>query len=368
MLSQDELKRYNRHIILQEFGLEGQEKLKAAKVLVIGSGGLGSPVLLYLAAAGVGTIGIVDDDIVGESNLQRQILFDIEDVGASKALTAERKLKNLNPFINIISYPKRLNSSNALEIIKDFDIVVDGSDNFSTRYLCNDACVILNKPLVFGSIFKFEGQVTVFNYNNGPTYRCLFPEPPLAGEVPNCSQIGVLGVLPGIIGSLQANEVIKVITGIGEVLRGKLFVIDLLKMKSQTYKFSKNPENGNINKLIDYEEFCNERPSNEISEIDVFVLQEMIEKGEEFDLLDVRNPYEVEICEIGGTNIPLDTLENNVSMISRDKKTIVYCHYGSRSLSAIQLLQKKYGFNNLLNLRGGINDWALHIDEEMATY
>jgi sulfur-carrier protein adenylyltransferase/sulfurtransferase len=368
MLSQEELKRYNRHIILQEFGMEGQEKLKAAKVLVIGSGGLGSPLLLYLAAAGIGSIGIVDDDIVSESNLQRQILFNTEDVGNQKSVAAQGKLKKLNPLINIISYPNRLTSANALEIIKDFDIVVDGSDNFSTRYLCNDACIILNKPLVFGSIFKFEGQVTVFNYNNGPTYRCLFPEPPLAGEVPNCSQIGVLGVLPGLIGSLQANEVIKIVTGIGEVLSGKLFVIDLLTMKSQTYKFSKNPENGNINQLIDYEEFCHERPSTTVREVDVFELQEMREQGEEFDLVDVRNPYEVEICEIGGTNIPLDLLENNVSKISRTKKTVVYCHYGSRSLSAIKLLQEKYGFNNLFNLKGGINDWAMQIDEEMATY
>jgi sulfur-carrier protein adenylyltransferase/sulfurtransferase len=368
MLSQGELKRYNRHIILQEVGLEGQEKLKASKVLVIGSGGLGSPVLLYLAAAGVGTIGIIDDDVVSESNLQRQILFNTQDIGASKAKKAEERLMELNPFIKVISYPHRLNNKNALEILKDYDIVVDGSDNFSTRYLSNDASVILNKPLVFGSIFKFEGQVTVFNYKNGPTYRCLFPEPPNAGEVPNCSQIGVLGVLPGIIGSLQANEVIKIITGIGEVLSGKLFVIDLLSMKSQTYKFSKNPANGNIRELMDYVDFCSETTAKEVKEVDVFELKEMMDSGESFTLLDVRNPYEIEICEIGGINVPLDVLENNVSKISRNSRIIVYCHYGSRSLAAVQLLQDKYGFSNLINLKGGINDWALHIDENMATY
>src|ERR1035437_3341330 len=253
-LNTEEIKRYARHLILPEIGIEGQEKLKQAKVLVVGAGGLGCPVLQYLAAAGVGTIGMVDDDVVDETNLQRQSLFSNEDIGRKKAEVAKEKLSKLNPHIILTSDPLHLTSANALEIISHYDLVIDGSDNFPTRYLVNDACVMLNKPLVFGSIFKFEGQVSVFNYKNGPTYRCLFPEPPV--DSPNCAEIGVLGVLPGIVGTIMANEALKIILCIGEVLSGKLFVLDALNFQTQVISFEKNPENLKIKSLIDYEELC----------------------------------------------------------------------------------------------------------------
>jgi sulfur-carrier protein adenylyltransferase/sulfurtransferase len=368
MLSNDELKRYNRHIILQEIGLEGQSKLKEAKVLVIGAGGLGCPVLQYLAGAGVGTIGIIDHDIVSESNLQRQILYTSEDVGFPKAERAAQRLQLLNPFVKINPYRFKLTNENALNLFAAYDLIIDGTDNFPTRYLVNDACVILNKPLVFGSIFKFEGQVSVFNYKGGPTYRCLFPEPPKEGDVPNCSQIGVLGVLPGIIGSMQASEAIKVITGIGDVLSGKLFVLDTLSMQTQTYKFSKIPENSAITQLIDYEDFCNGTQAGVLKEVDVFELNDMLENKEDIQIVDVRDNYEIAICDLGGIKIPLRAIEQNVDKISRTKKVIVHCHHGGRSRSAIEKLQEEFGFTNLYNLKGGIHEWARQIDEAMATY
>ena len=368
MLSQEEFKRYNRHIILQEIGLTGQLKLKEAKVLVIGAGGLGCPLLQYLTAAGIGTIGIVDHDEVSESNLQRQILYTLEDVGLLKAEQAAKRLNKLNSFVSIIPHAVKLTNENALEIFKDYDLVVDGTDNFPTRYLVNDACVILNKPLVFGSIFKFEGQVSVFNYKGGPTYRCLFSEPPKEGEVPNCAQIGVLGVLPGIIGSLQANEVIKIVTGVGEVLSGKLYVLDTLTMQTQTYKFSKILQNTEIKQLSDYNEFCGVGSDKKSKEIDVFELNELIQNNEGIQLIDVRTAYETEICDLGGINIPLEFIENNIDKIPRHKKVVVYCHHGGRSEAAVNILHEKYGFNNIYNLKGGIHEWAREIDDEMATY
>src|ERR1035437_5209301 len=305
MLTKEEINRYSRHIIMPEIGIEGQEKLKQAKVLVVGAGGLGCPVLQYLTAAGVGIIGIVDDDIVDETNLQRQVLYNKEETGKQKADVAAKKLKLQNQNVHLISHILHLTSANALEIISHYDLVIDGSDNFPTRYLVNDACVMLNKPLVFGSIFKFEGQVSVFNYKNGPTYRCLFPEPPI--DSPNCAEIGVLGVLPGIIGTLMANEALKIILGIGEILSGKLFVLDALNFQTQIISFEKDPENLKISSLIDYDNFCTPPLSHgsppspleragvrqgEAKEISVLELKQLLDSKKDFQLIDVREVSE----------------------------------------------------------------------------
>lgn len=369
MLSTEEKIRYNRHIILDQIGMEGQEKLKAAKVLCIGAGGLGCPVLQYLTAAGVGTIGIVDFDTVDHSNLQRQILFDVHDVGQSKAEVAQRKLSAQNPHVDFKVFNTRLSTDNALEIFSEFDIVVDGSDNFPTRYLVNDACVIAGKPLVFGSIFKFEGQVSVFNWEGGPTYRCLFPTPPGPGEVPNCAQIGVIGVLPGLIGTMQANETIKLITGVGEPLVGKLLIFDALSMTSNTLKFRRTP-NAEVSELIDYEDFCglNETQTHEMKEMSVNALKEQLDAGEQIHLIDVREPFEFEICKLDAVNIPMGTVTEHVSSIPRQGTVVMYCHHGMRSAAVINMLQQDYGFSNLVNLAGGIHEWALKIDDTMATY
>jgi len=360
MLSQEEKNRYSRHIILSEIGIGGQEKLKHAKVLVIGAGGLGCPVLQYLAAAGVGTIGIVDDDIVDESNLQRQILFNVEDLKKQKADVAAKKLKLQNPHVSFTSHTIRFTSANALDIISHYDIIVDGSDNFPTRYLVNDACVMLNKPLVFGSIFKFEGQASVFNFKNGPTYRCLFPEPPI--DSPNCAEIGVLGVLPGIIGTLMANETLKIILGIGEILSGKLFVLDALNFQTQIISFARNPENLKIKSLIDYDLFCSSPAAfaintNSVKEISVAELKNLIENKNEFQLIDVRETNEYKLSNMQGENIPLSSLEKHSDIISRTKQVIIHCASGARSKKAVDFLQQKFGFTNLYNLTGGIDAW-----------
>jgi len=365
MLSPEELKRYNRHLILKEFGREAQEKLKSSKVLVIGAGGLGCPVLQYLTAAGVGTIGIVDFDKIDESNLQRQVLYSTEDIGKPKAQVAAEKLSQQNPYIKFEVHKIKLSKDNALSIFSNYDLIIDGSDNFPTRYLVNDACVILNKPLVFGSIFKFEGQVTVFNYKHGPTYRCLFPEPPAPGEVPNCSDIGVIGVLPGMIGTIQANEAIKVIAGIGEVLSGRLFLLDALSMNTTIIKFSSVEANLRITSLSDYEEFCGLIPKKK--SLTVQELKNKIDQGDEIVLIDVREKFEYDICNLGGTLIPLNTIPNHIDKIPKDKSVVVYCHHGMRSASAIKFLEQQ-GFNNLLNLEGGIHSWASEIDDQMETY
>ncbi len=361
-LSLEEIRRYDRQILLPEFGMEGQEKLKEAKVLVIGCGGLGSPVLLYLAAAGIGTLGIVEDDTIALSNLQRQILYTSDKIGKSKILEAERRLKALNPLVTIVKYDVRLSSLNALAIIKAYDIVVDGTDNFPTRYLINDACVILNKPFVYGAIHRFEGQVALFNYKGSATYRDLFPTPPPPEQAPNCSEAGVLGVLPGIIGSMQALETIKAITEIGEPLAGKLLMLDTLSMQSRTLKIPKIPNASVIETLIDYEAFCGINPrdkyaGNEISyEQYLDLLAEPDVNGESpFQLIDVREEYEFNTYNIGGELMPLSELEDHIDKIRRDKTVIIHCQSGYRSQEAIELLEEKYGYTNLLNFTGGLN-------------
>ncbi|MBN4051379.1 molybdopterin-synthase adenylyltransferase MoeB [bacterium AH-315-M05] len=366
MLSKEELKRYSRHVILPEIGIKGQETLKQAKVLVIGAGGLGCPVLQYLTAAGVGTIGIIDFDVVDETNLQRQILFDVKDVGKSKVEVAKQKLSGQNPYINFNLYYTKLTKDNALNIFKDYDIIVDGSDNFPTRYLVNDACVIVGKPLIFGSIFKFEGQVSVFNYNGGPTYRCLFPQPPRLQDASNCSEIGVLGVLPGIIGCLQANETIKIIAGIGEPLSGKLLIFDALTLNTNILEFSPIEGNFNIKELIDYDNFCG--TGGEVKEITVSELKKKLDDREDIQIIDVREEFEYEICNLGGELLPLNSISNKIDTISKDKPVIVHCHHGGRSAQAINILKEKFEFDNLLNLKGGIHAWAVEIDKSMATY
>lgn len=378
--SKEELARYNRHIIIPEFGLESQQRLKAAKVLVVGSGGLGSPVLLYLAAAGVGTLGIIDFDVVDDSNLQRQILFGVESVGKPKVEAAKQRLLALNPHIDIRLYNVQLTSQNALDIIKDYDVVADGTDNFPTRYLVNDACVLTGKPNVYASIFQFEGQVSVFNYNKGkgergPNYRDLYPTPPPPGLVPSCAEGGVLGVLPGIIGSMQASEVIKVITGVGETLSGRFFIFDALNFETRTFKISKradNPISGSnptINELIDYEQFCGmkavEKPIKEISVKDLYDWQV---RGEKFQLIDVREPHEYDIVNIGAELIPLGTVSVNAEKINRDKKVVVHCKMGGRSAKAIRELEEKYGFENLYNLKGGILAYIDEVKPELTKY
>ncbi len=373
--SPEELSRYSRHIIIPEFNLEGQKKLKAAKVLVIGSGGLGSPLLLYLAAAGVGTIGIVDFDTIDDSNLQRQILFTTDDVGKLKASTAAERIKALNPFIQVNVHNTHLTSQNALEIIKDYDVVADGTDNFPTRYLVNDACVLLDKVNVYASIYRFEGQLSVFNLplpdgRRGPNYRDLFPEPPPPGLVPSCAEGGVLGVLPGILGSLQAAEVIKVISKVGEPLSGKLFTIDVADFQTRTLKIHKQ-ESTKIEKLIDYELFCglkNENMSSEVKEITVGQLAEWIESGKDFQLIDVREPHEYEIAEIGGLLIPLAQVIENADKISQEKPVVIHCRSGVRSAKAIRELQELHGWDHLYNLKGGILAWADEIDQLVTKY
>ena len=375
-LNSKELSRYARHIAIPEFGIEGQQKLKAAKVLVIGAGGLGSPVLLYLAAAGVGTIGIVDFDVVEDTNLQRQVLYTVEDIGQSKAVTAKKKLLALNPHITINVYNTPFTKDNALDIIKDYDIVADGTDNFPTRYLTNDACVLTGKVNVYASIFRFEGQVSVFNYldkngERGPNYRDLFPQPPPPGMVPSCAEGGVLGVLPGIIGSLQANEVIKIITGVGEPLAGRLFLFDAASFTTRTLKVKKKP-NTNITELINYEQFCGivpqEKKLDMVKEITVQELKKWQEEKKDFQLVDVRKPYEWDIANLEAELIVLDTLPQQVEKIKKDVPVVVHCRSGARSANAIRFLQEQHGYTNLYNLKGGILAWAKEVDTSMATY
>lgn len=386
--SKEELAHYSRHFSLPEIGLEGQKKLKAAKVLAIGTGGLGAPMLQYLAAAGIGTIGLVDFDKVESSNLHRQVLFGTSDVGRPKVEAAKERLQQINPHITIHTHEVRLSSENALEILKDYDIIADGTDNFPTRYLVNDASVMLGKPNVYGSIFQFEGQVSVFNYvdaegNRGPNYRDLFPEPPPPGLVPSCAEAGVLGVLPGIIGSLQASEVIKLAAGIGEPLAGRLFLFDALNFSTRTLKIKKNEDNPltgknpSITELIDYEAFCgipgaingvSQEVKSDVPEISVKEYKAWLEHGEDVQLIDVREPYEYEIAEIGGELIPLKTISDNTDKISRDKKVVVHCRSGKRSADAIMELREKFGFDNLYNLKGGILAWSKEIDDRVPEY
>lgn len=373
-LSSAELSRYSRHILIPEFGLASQQKLKHARVLVIGSGGLGSPVLLYLAAAGVGHIGIVDFDKVDDSNLQRQVLFTTDDIGSSKAQKARERISKLNPHIEVEVYETRLDSANAREIIRTYDVVADGTDNFPTRYLVNDACVLEGKTNVYASIFQFEGQVSVFNYaypdgERGPNYRDLFPEPPPPGLVPNCSEGGVLGVLPGIIGSMQALEVIKVLTGVGEPLVGRIFLFDAASFQTRILKVKKN-EATVIDQLIDYEMFCGLKQDElSIQEISVEEFSAWRSTDKNFMLIDVREPYEYDIANLGGTLIPLNEVDALMEAIKGVKEpVVVHCRSGVRSAKAIRTMIEKTGKTNLFNLKGGILEYAGKIDASIPTY
>lgn len=375
MLNKEEIARYSRHLLLSEIGMTGQEKIKSAKIIVIGAGGLGCPALQYLTAMGIGEIGIVDFDKVEESNLQRQILYSIEDIGKLKTEAAVSKLSKQNPFVKFNSYPVRLDNQNAIELFSKYDLIIDGTDNFATRYLVNDACVILNKPLIYGSIYKFEGQASVLNYTDssgqpGPTYRCLFPTPPPSGSIPNCSEIGVLGVLPGIIGTLQATEAIKIISGIGEPLSGKLLLFDALAMSFQVIEIARNNEwinsaPKNIEEFLktDYEYFCgNKNSGSSTKSISMNELKLIIENKLDVQLLDVRETFEEpQISELMDLKIPLGDIHNQTHLISKNKKVIVFCKSGSRSKRAIEILEKDFGFTNLHNLEGGIISWSKSI-------
>jgi molybdopterin/thiamine biosynthesis adenylyltransferase/rhodanese-related sulfurtransferase len=378
-LSKEEIQRYSRHLIMPEVGMEGQLKLKRARVLTIGTGGLGAPLGLYLAAAGVGHLGLVDFDVVDSSNLQRQVTFTTADVGKSKSEAAKARLSALNPAIEIVSYETRLTSDNALELFRDYDIIVDGTDNFPTRFLVNDACVLLGKPNVYGSIFRFEGQATVFGYPGGPCYRCLYPEPPPPGLVPSCAEGGVLGVLPGIVGSIQAMETIKLILGTGEPLVGRLLLFDALAMRFRELKLKRNPEcplcgdHRTLTKLIDYEEFCGirgeEAPAmtDGIQEITATDLKARQDRGDKVFILDVREPHEYQICNLNGKLIPLGELPRRVNELDSSVEMVVHCRSGKRSADAIHFLQTA-GFKKLLNLKGGVLAWADEVDPRMPKY
>nr|WP_322488316.1 molybdopterin-synthase adenylyltransferase MoeB [Chloroflexus sp.] len=378
-LSNEEIARYSRHLIMPEVGMAGQRRLKQGSVLLIGTGGLGSPLALYLAAAGVGHIGLVDFDVVDASNLQRQIVHGTSTVGVAKTESAKRRLQDLNPYIEITTYETQITSQNALELMQPYDVIVDGTDNFPTRYLTNDACVLLGKPNVYGSIFRFEGQVTVFSARDGgPCYRCLYPEPPPPGLVPSCAEGGVLGVLPGVIGTIQATEVIKLLTGIGEPLIGRLLLYDALAMRFRELKLRRNPscpvcgDHPTITELIDYEQFCGlvEEPtlSNQF-EITPRELAEWLERPDRPFLLDVRNPYEVAIASIPGTDklIPIDQLPERINELDSAREMVVYCRSGARSGRAVELL-KSVGFRKVKNLVGGILRWADEVDPSVPKY
>ncbi len=384
LFSKAELERYSRHLIIPEFAMAGQEKLKQAKVLVVGSGGLGAPLLQYLAAAGVGKIGIVDFDRVEASNLQRQVLFGLQDVGRPKVEAARDRLLDLNPHIEVQVYDEVFTSDNALDIVKNYDVVADGTDNFPTRYLVNDACVLLDKVNVYASIFRFDGQVSVFNYvdpetgERGPNYRDLYAAPPPPGLVPSCAEGGVLGVLPGIIGSLQALEVIKVITGVGDPLAGRLFLFDATTFSSRTLKIFRDPanplngEHPTQTELIDYEFFCGipqaaAEEKEAVEEISVKELANWQEEGKDFQLIDVREPYEYDIVNIGGELIPVGKINDYLEKISKDKKVVFHCRTGIRSANVIRDL-KAQGYDNLINLRGGVLAYADEINPELAKY
>jgi adenylyltransferase/sulfurtransferase len=380
-LSTDDLSRYSRHLILPEVGMEGQRRLKAARVLCVGTGGLGSPMALYLTAAGIGTLGLVDFDVVDASNLQRQIIHSTKDIGRKKIDSAEEKLSALNPAIKIVKHETMLSSANALDILKDYDIVADGTDNFPTRYLVNDACVLLGKPNVYGSIFRFEGQASVFATEAGPCYRCLYPEPPPPGLVPSCAEGGVLGILPGLVGVIQATEVIKLILGKGESLVGRLLLVDALNMRFRELKLRKNPEcpicgtNPTVTQLIDYDHFCGIVPEapqeknlkNGIPQITVKELKARRDAGEDIFLLDVREPYEFQIAQIGGKLIPQNDVPQRLSEIPRNREIVVHCRSGARSQKIAEFL-KQSGYNDVVNVAGGILAWADEIDPTVQKY
>ena len=377
-LNNDEILRYSRHLIMPEVGMEGQQKLKAARVLCIGAGGLGSPLALYLTAAGVGTLGIVDFDVVDYTNLQRQIIHTTDDVGRKKLDSASEKLKAINPFINLKTFETRLSSENALEIFQDFDIIADGTDNFPTRYLVNDACVLTGKPNVYGSIFRFEGQASVFATEEGPCYRCLYPEPPPPGLVPSCAEGGVLGILPGLVGVIQATEAIKLILGQGHPLIGRLLLVDALGMKFRELKLRKNPDcpacgtHPSVTKLIDYNEFCGIRGEEKpvetgVPEVQVEELKRRLDAGEDIFVLDVREPHEYQICNINGYLIPLGELPKRVHELDSSREIVAHCRSGVRSAKAVNFLRQA-GFKKVHNLAGGILAWADRVDQSMPKY
>ena len=380
-LSGDEYKRYSRHLIMPEVGLEGQKKLKAAKVLCIGAGGLGSPVAMYLAAAGVGTLGIVDFDTVDFSNLQRQILHGTPDVGRPKLASAKDRLNALNPNVHVETYETALTSDNALTLFEPYDIIVDGTDNFPTRYLVNDACVILGKPNVYGSIFRFEGQASVFATKEGPCYRCLYPEPPPPGLVPSCAEGGVLGVLPGLLGVIQATEAIKLILGTGEPLVGRFLIVDALRMKFRELKLRKDPDcpvcgtHPTVTTLIDYEQFCGVRPAapepttvNMATEITPLELKQRLDRGDKLTIIDVREPHEYQINRISGsTLIPLGDIQKRINELDPDAELIMQCKSGARSGKAADFLRSQ-GYKRVLNLKGGILAWIDQVDPTQPKY
>jgi sulfur-carrier protein adenylyltransferase/sulfurtransferase len=380
--SPQELTRYSRHFALPEFGRSGQERLKQGSVLIVGAGGLGSPAALYLAAAGVGRIGLVDFDAVDITNLQRQVMYTTADVGHSKLDVSAQRLRLLNPEIDVETHSVRLTRDNALDVIGNYDVVIDGTDNFPTRYLVNDACVLLKKPYVYGSILRFDGQVSVFDAQRGPCYRCLFREPPPPGLVPNCADGGVLGVLPGIIGSLQALEAVKVLSGVGDAMVGRLLLFDGLAMRFRELKLKKQPDcplcgdHPTITGLIDYEEFCGYTPNGvmaedtETQEITVEELKQRLDRGERPALLDIREPFEWNIANLGAYGarmIPMKELASRHHELDRTQELIVYCRSGSRSARAVDYLRAQ-GFQNVHNLRGGVRAWAEEIDPELPTY
>ncbi|HUG02695.1 MAG TPA: molybdopterin-synthase adenylyltransferase MoeB [Longimicrobiales bacterium] len=383
-MSNEEIRRYSRHLIMPEVGMEGQRKLRAARILMIGAGGLGSPVGLYLAAAGVGTLGIVDFDVVDETNLQRQLLHGTDDVGRSKLESARERIAEANPHVDVEGHEVRLDSSNALDIIDPYDLVVDGTDNFPTRYLVNDACVLLGKPYVYGSIFRFEGQVSVFGAENGPCYRCLFREPPPPGLVPSCAEGGVLGVLPGIVGALQAAEAIKLVIGRGEPLVGRLLLVDALEMRFRELKLRRDPgcpvcgDEPTVTALIDYQDFCGipdaERAEAEVLEgtpsVTARELADRLAAGEEIRVLDVREPHEWDIANLGplgATLIPLGSLDERLGELSTADTLVVHCRSGARSARAVRRLLDA-GFRRVHNLEGGILAWSADVDPTMPTY
>jgi adenylyltransferase/sulfurtransferase len=378
-LSQQEIARYSRHLIMPEVGMEGQKRIKAASVLLIGAGGLGSPLGLYLAAAGIGRIGLVDFDVVDFSNLQRQVLHGTPDVGRSKLQSAKDRLQAINPEVTIDLFETRLTSQNALRICDPYDIIIDGTDNFPTRYLVNDICVLLGKPNVYGSIFRFDGQASVFYPPHGPCYRCLYPEPPPPGEVPSCAEGGVLGILPGLIGCIQATEAVKLILGKGQPLIGRLVLYDALAMSFREFKVRRNPkcpicgDHPTITKLIDYEQFCGIRgqevPAAAVDgETTVEELKTRLDRGERVFILDVRNPEEFQICRISGsTFLPLPELPQRFRELDKDREMVVHCKSGMRSAKAIAFL-RQHGFTKLKNLKGGILAWADRIDRTMPKY
>lgn len=376
-LNQDEIRRYSRHLVMPEVGREGQERLKVARILVVGTGGLGSPVAMYLAAAGIGKLGLVEFDRVEESNLQRQVLFGQSDIGRPKIEVAQARLREINPLIEVTTHPTRIDSSNAMTLLTDYDLVVDGSDNFPTRYLVNDACVLTGKPYIYGSIFRFEGQISVFWGAQGPCYRCLFPEPPPPGLVPSCAEGGVLGVLPGIIGSLQANEAIKLVLGIGESLVGRLLVFDALTVRFREMRLQKNADcpvcsaEPTVTELIDYEAFCGlDQVESEADEINITVsqLQRRQEQGRRPLLVDVRTPREWQVCRLDGAQLlPLHELTGRWQELDGEQEIVVYCHHGHRSARAVEFLRRA-GLKHVRNLTGGIDAWSKEIDPGVPLY